>query len=317
MAVEDELNFPDDKDVKDASLPEEEVEIEIEDDTPPEDRGIKPMPEEIVKELEQDDLTEYSDRVKQRLSQMKKVWHDERRAKEAAAREREEAVRFAQAVAEENKRLKSSLSTGEEHYVSVAKEAAEHELNLAKREYREAYDSGDTDKIIEAQQKMNSAQMRLAQVSNYKPQYKNTLQETDNNVIMQPERPQIPKPDRKALAWQEKNEWFGTDEEMTSLALGLHEKLVRNGVSPASDEYYESIDTTIRKRFPEYFGDDTLDEEKPAQRTKPTTVVAPASRSTAPKKVHLTKTQLALAKKFGLTPEQYAREAIKLEKQNG
>lgn len=317
MAVEDELNFPDDKDVKDASLPEEEVEIEIEDDTPPEDRGIKPMPEEIVKELEQDDLTEYSDRVKQRLSQMKKVWHDERRAKEAAAREREEAVRFAQAVAEENKRLKSSLSTGEEHYVSVAKEAAEHELNLAKREYREAYDSGDTDKIIEAQQKMNSAQMRLAQVSNYKPQYKNTLQETDNNVIMQPERPQIPKPDRKALAWQEKNEWFGTDEEMTSLALGLHEKLVRNGVSPASDKYYESIDTTIRKRFPEYFGDDTLDEEKPAQRTKPTTVVAPASRSTAPKKVHLTKTQLALAKKFGLTPEQYAREAIKLEKQNG
>ena len=127
----------------------------------------------------------------------------------------------------------------------------------------------------------------------------------------------MPKPDRKALAWQEKNEWFGTDEEMTSLALGLHEKLVRNGVSPASDEYYESIDTTIRKRFPEYFGDDTLDEEKPAQRTKPTTVVAPASRSTAPKKVHLTKTQLALAKKFGLTPEQYAREAIKLEKQNG
>jgi hypothetical protein len=100
---------------------------------------------------------------------------------------------------------------------------------------------------------------------------------------------------------------------MTSLALGLHEKLVRSGVDAASDEYYKTIDTTMRKRFPEYFGDDSLDEETPAQRTKPSTVVAPASRSTAPKKVHLSKSALALAKKLGLTPEQYARETIKLE----
>lgn len=103
---------------------------------------------------------------------------------------------------------------------------------------------------------------------------------------------------------------------MTSLALGLHEKLVRSGVSPTSDEYYRRIDDTMHKRFPEYFGDTDSLEEKPAQR-KPSTVVAPATRSTAPKKVRLTKTQLALAKKFKLTPEQYARELLKTENANG
>jgi hypothetical protein len=148
----------------------------------------------------------------------------------------------------------------------------------------------------------------LSQAQHYEPKFKSALQDAENPVyIAQNEQPSF-KPDDKALKWQENNEWFGKDEEMTSLALGLHEKLVRSGISPTSDEYYRRIDTTMQKRFPEYFGDATLDEETPAQRTKPSTVVAPATRSTAPKKVRLTKTQVALAKKFGLTPEQYARE---------
>jgi len=321
-----EYEFPDDKNVTTFSeetpieietSEEEDLKIEVEDDTPPEDRNRKPLPKEMVEELENDELTDYSEKVKARMSQLKKVWHDERREKEAAAREREEAIRFAQAVAEENKRLKTTLTSGEKSYIEVAKEAAEHEMSLATREYREAYETADTDKMIAAQQRMNSAQMRLTQVQNYRPQYENALQETDNTVYNQPQRPQVPKPDKRALDWQEKNDWFGRDEEMTSLALGLHEKLVRSGVSPSSDEYYNSIDKTMRKRFPEHFEDDTLDEAKPTQRTKPSTVVAPATRSTAPKKVRLTNTQLALAKKLGLTPEQYARETIKLENRNG
>ena len=190
-------------------------------------------------------------------------------------------------------------------------------MSIAKRDYREAYDAGDTDKIIEAQSKMNDAQMRLSQMQQYKPQYKNTLQEPEKDVYIQENRPQVPKPDLRALNWQEKNDWFGKDEEMTSLALGVHEKLVRSGIDPSSDEYYRRIDSTMQKRFPENFGDATLDEDQPAQRTKPSNVVAPATRSTAPKKVRLTKTQVALAKKFGLTPEQYARETLKLENANG
>lgn len=320
---EDEFQFPDEKEASGVNTTEEvkvtiedddtEVEINIVDDTPAQDRDRKPLPKEIVEDLENDDLSDYSDRVKERMAQLRKVYHDERRDKESAAREREEAIRFAQSIQEENKRLKSNLTSGEQTYIQAVASAADKEMTLAKRDYREAYDSGDTDKIIDAQQRMNEAQFKLSQVQNYRPQYENTLQNTGNDVYIQPERPQVPKPDRKALAWQDKNSWFGQDEEMTSLALGLHEKLVRSGVNAASEEYYTTIDKTMRKRFPEYFGDDSLDVETPAQRKKPSTVVAPASRSTAPKKVHLTKTQLALAKKFNLTPEQYARETLKLE----
>jgi hypothetical protein len=295
----------------------DDIDLEIEDDIPAADRGKEPLPKDKVEELENDTLEDYSERVKQRMAQLKKVWHDERRAKEAADRERQEAIRFAQKIAEENKKLKSTLESGEETYIRTLQDALENQLNLAKRDYREAYDSGETDKIIDAQQKMNDAQLRLSQAKYYEPKFKNALQNDEKEVYIQQNESPAFKPDSKAVAWQEKNDWFGKDEEMTSLALGLHEKLVRSGIDPASDEYYRRIDSTMQKRFPEYFGDATLDEETPAPRTKPSTVVAPATRSTAPKKVRLTKTQVALAKKFGLTPEQYARETLKLERANG
>mgnify|MGYP003676939896 FL=1 len=296
---------------------EVELEIEEEDDTPPEDRGKEPLPDDIVKEVEGDTLEGYSERVKQRMAQLKKMHHDERREKEKAERERQEAVTYAQKVAGENKKLQTTLSTGEEDYIKTLVSASETELNLAKRDYKEAYDSGDTEKIVEAQGAMNSAQMKLAQASGLKPQY-TTSQTPENSVEsnQQQVRPQVAKPDAKAQAWQDTNTWFGKDEEMTSLALGLHEKLVRNGLNPSSDEYYRRIDETMQKRFPENFGDNSLEPEKPAQR-KPSNVVAPATRSTSPKKVRLTKTQVALAKKLKLTPEQYAREIMKLENANG
>jgi hypothetical protein len=305
------------KEAKVEAKVQDEFDLEIEDDTPPEDRNRDPLPKEVVEEVENDDLTSYSDKVKTRLSQLRKMHHDERRAKEAADRERQEAIKFAQQLADENRKLKTTLSSGEATYIQTLKESLENELSIAKRDYGEAYDSGDRDKIIEAQSKMNDTQLRLAQANNYVTQFKTPLQEPEKDVYIQQNQQSIPKPDSRALDWQDKNEWFGQDEEMTSLALGLHEKLVRSGVNPTSDEYYRRIDSTMQKRFPEYFGDATLDEEKPAERTKPSNVVAPATRSTAPKKVRLTKTQVALAKKFGLTPEQYARETLKLERTNG
>jgi len=324
------FEYPDDDEVPGTKLPEEkeknevkvetkadDFDLEIEDDTPPQDKGKEPLPKNLVEDLENDNLEEYSDRVKTRMAQLRKVYHDERREKESADRERQEAVRYAQQISEENKKLKSTLSSGELTYIETLKGSIEQQLHSAKRDYREAYDSGDTDKIIDAQQKMNDAQFRLSQAQNYEPKYKSTLQPDEKDVYIQETNPQIPKPDAKATAWQDKNEWFGKDEEMTSLALGVHEKLVRSGISPASDEYYRRIDSTMQKRFPENFGDATLDEDQPAERTKPSNVVAPATRSTAPKKVRLTKTQVALAKKFGITPEQYARETLKLENANG
>jgi len=304
--------------VQQASKQEEmELEIEEEDDTPPEDRNKEPLPEKILKELEEDNLEDYSDRVKQRMAQLKKVYHDERRAKEEAAREKEEAIAYAQKVYQQNQKLQTTLSSGEEDYLKTLIGSAEKELALAKRDYREAYDSGDTDKIVEAQALMNSAQYKLSQASNLKPQYK--ASQTPQNSVQSPQevtRPRAPQPDAKAQAWQAKNQWFGKDEEMTSLALGVHERLVRSGIQPTSEEYYLRIDETMQKRFPENFGETSLEPGRPAQR-KPSNVVAPASRSTAPRKVRLSKTQVAFAKKLKLTPEQYAREMIKLENANG
>ena len=295
---------------------QEELFIEEEDDTPTADKGKEPLPKEMVEDLEKDDLEGYSERVKQRMAQLKKVWHDERRAKEQAAREKEEAVAYAQKVSEHNKKLQSTLSTGEEDYIKTVLSSAETNVSIAKRDYGEAYDSGDTDAIVEAQAKMNEAQLKLAQAKVLKPQYTASQKEENGVELNQNSTSNIPKPDPRAQAWQDANTWFGKDEEMTSLALGLHEKLVRNGVNPSTDEYYRRIDETMQKRFPENFGDNSLESDKPAQR-KPSNVVAPATRSTAPKKVRLSKTQVAFAKKLKLTPEQYAREMIKLENANG
>ena len=297
---------------------QEELELEIEDDTPPEDQGKEPLPEEIVKEVENDTLEDYSERVKQRMAQLKKMHHDERREKEKADRERAEAVRVAEQYIQQNQQLKTTLSSGEEDYIKTLQGKFESDLSVAQRDYREAYDSGDTNRIVEAQTKMNEAQYKLSSAQNMRPQYNFSGQEAETRVESnQQVQPPIAKPDVKATDWQSKNDWFGKDEQMTSLALGVHEQLVRGGIDPSSDEYYRRIDETMQKRFPENFGDNSLEpEEKPAQR-KPSNVVAPATRSTSPKKVKLTKTQVALAKKLKLTPEQYAREIMKLENANG
>jgi hypothetical protein len=292
-----------------------EFDIEIVDDTPEADRRRKDLPKNVVEDLDADELEDYSDKVKARLGQLKKVWHDERRAKEEAFREQQEALAFARNALEENKRLKSRLSEGEKSFIDTAKGAAELEMEIAKRAYKEAYDSGDSDKLVDAQQQLSTVNYKLQQIKNYRP----PLQTQEIPVNSPQEQVQAPKPDPKASSWQDRNPWFGKDRLMTSLALGLHEDLVdKNGQAYATtDEYYQRIDTTIRNKFPEYFEDDvktTNGGGKPVTRTdRPATVVAPASRSTSSKKIVLKQSQLSIAKKLGLTPEQYAREFAKTQ----
>jgi hypothetical protein len=293
-----------------ADTPATEVtkpDIEVEDDTPEADRGREPMPKEIVEELEKDELEEYSEKVKLRLKQMKKVWHDERREKEREAREKAEALAAAERLLEENRKLKSTLSEGENQLLSSYKQAAEYEAEAARRAYREAYEAGDSEKLVEAQEKLNQASYRLQQLSSYKP----TLQAPERNVETPVQTTQPPRPDAKTMAWQERNSWYGNDPEMTAAALGLHQKLINErGVQYAgSDEYWTNIDRTMRRRFPDYFGE----EAAPSREAKPAPVVAPASRSRSPKKIVLKQSQLAIAKRLGLTPEQYARELMKME----
>ena len=293
------------------------LKVEIEDDTPPEDRNRAPLPQNLVEELEKDDLEEYSEKVKKRLSQMKKVWHDERRAKEAAAREKEEALRFAQQAYEENKFLKQRIGTGERIFAQETTKAATIEVNAAKAALKAAYESGDSEKITEAQEMLTDAKMKLKEVASFRP----SLQDSDSGVQQQTQAQAQPRPaptvDPKAETWRQKNTWFGVDEEMTALALGLHEKLVRSGVDPRSDDYYRRVDETMKKRFSDYFEDaqPTEEAEKPVR--KISTVVAPATRSTGSKQVRITASEAAIAKRLGLTPEAYAREKLKLENING
>lgn len=291
-----------------------EVEIEVEDDTPPEDRGRQPLPKELVEKLEVDELDKYSLEAKEKLVQMKKVWHDERREKDRAVREQKEALDAARRLMEENKRIKELLSNGEKEYVAAMKTTADLQLEMAKRAYKEAYEAGDSEGMINAQQAITNATLQLDRVKNFKMP---VLQEEKNEVQTPQQMEKAPEPDRRAMEWHENNPWFGQDEEMTATALGLHEKLKRNGVMINSDEYYKRIDETMRKRFPEQFAEPEVEKPAAEPARKPSNVVAPATRSTSPKRIRLTNTQVALARKLGLTPEQYALEIKKLEAQNG
>jgi len=312
-----EYRFPDELESKGkpAQNEEPEIEIEIEDDAPVEDRGRQPLPKPLVEELERDELDQYDDNVKTKLKQMRKVWHDERREKESALREQQEAVGLAQRLFEENKRIKSILSTGEKEYVTTIQSNADMELKIAQRAFKEAYDGGDSEKMVEANQAVQMANLKMLQVKNFRMP---SLQEDETPVQQQPVQyqpaPYVPEPDNKAVAWQKRNSWFGQDRGMTAFALGLHEDLRDNGIEVGSEEYYRELDNTMRKRFSEKF---ESPEDNRQSRTRLGTVVAPAVRSTAPIKVKLKQSQVNLAKKFGLTPEQYWKAQQELEARNG
>lgn len=296
---------------------DEPADIVVEDDTPPEDRNRSPLPKEIVAELDADELEEYSDKVKTRLKQYKKAMHDERREKERAQREINEAVSLAQRALEENKQLKSTMSRGEAALIESYKNSADLEAAAARAAYKEAYDLGEADKLLAAQERLTSAVYKTEELKKYIP----TLQTPTPDIQQQGNPVPQTRPDTKTLAWQERNSWWGVDQEMTATALGLHQKLEQQHgkTFTGTDEYWRTIDETMQRRFPEYFGDSekkTSGNTKPTSKanSKPANVVAPASRSTSPKKIVLTQTQVSLARRLGVTPEAYAKEVLKLEK---
>lgn len=281
---------------------EQEPEIEVVDDTPEVDRNRKPMtqpPEEVTEE----ELTKYDKSVQSRIKQFTKGYHEERRAKEAAMREREEALKLAQSVVEENRKLKGTLSEGQAMYIEQAKLVATSDIEKAKAQYKAAYESGDADAMVNAQEALTSAKMRAERVENFKP---TPLQ--DEKTEVQPTQQAQPAPtiDPKLRAWQDQNPWWGANKKMTAYALGYHSELVDTGISVGSDDYYKAIDAEMRGRFP-----DAFESVKPANAPtsqKASNVVAPATRSTAPRKVVLTKSQVEIAKRLGVPLELYARK---------
>ena len=304
-----EFKFPDEEVVNNKETSSTEVEIEIVDDTPDDDKNRRPMKEAPV-DVTDDELEQYSDSVKKRIQHFTKGYHEERRNKEAALREREEAVNLAQNLVEENKRLQGSLGQGQAALLDQAKKVMSAEVENAKRLYKAAYETGDSEALVNAQDALTNAAIKADRVNNFKlppvQEHKVPVQTRSEPVIT----PTAPYVDTKARAWQDKNPWFGSDDEMTAVALTVHKKLVESNIDPTSDEYYERINSRVQQIFP-----DAFTSEKPVKKS---TVVASATRSTAPRKIVLTQSQVNIAKRLGVPLEAYAKQvASDLRKQNG
>jgi hypothetical protein len=292
--------------------------IEVVDDTPAQDRNRKPLDKE-VEEPTEDELGEYSAKVQKRLKELTHARHDERRKAEALAREKAELEKIAQAIASENKRLQEFVNMGQNAYIDKSKSLAEINLSTARSKLKAALESGDTEAAVVAQEDMYRAQMEMQQVNAFKPI---KLQENQQQVYTQPiQQPQSPKLDDRVVNWAEKNTWFEQpgNEDMTGYAYGVHNKLVREfgEAYTKSDEYYQKIDNAMRNAFPDRFDDIEVNTEAPSKVSRPKSVVAPAQRTSVPRKIRLTKTQQNVAKRLGIPLELYAKKMAELENQNG
>ena len=292
--MNEDYKFPDEKEKIEVEV-ESDVEVEIVEDEKPKHTKLREEP----KPLDDSEVKEYSDKVKQRIDHLYKGYKTEKQRAEEAERAKDEAFRVAQAIAEENKKLKSSLSEGQQALLEQAKRTVSNELEDAKRKYKEAYESGDSDRLVTAQEELTSAKIKLERVNNFKP----TRQEPEKEVHIE-----APRVDPKAESWKKDNPWFGSDDEMTGFVLAYHSKLIKQGVDASSDEYYEKLNTRMRQVFPEYFDA----EETPRRSVRSN--VAPATRSVTPKKVKLTQKQVDYANRYKIPIEVYAREVAKLQR---
>jgi hypothetical protein len=318
-----ELPDPD----KDTATEDDKFEVEIEDDTPLEDRGRKPMKAQ-VEDVTEDELSEYDERVQARIKKLGKGYHDERRAKEEALREREAAETFAKQVFEENKRLQQQLSTGSKAFIEQSQNSADMMLANAKKKYKEAYENGDVDAITDAQAEIAQATLKLDRAQGLKP-----IEVEEKEYT--PAKSEATQLNPRTQKWVNSNtDWWGVDDEMTMAAMGIDRKLQKlyGPDYVGTEKYFETIDKTMRKRFPEHFEDvqseeeDTPppkkrvsepvdeDDEPPRRAQKFTSVVAPASRSTPPNRIKLKASEAAIARRLGVPIEEYAKQVAQLKR---
>jgi hypothetical protein len=311
----EKFRFPDEE--GDTSELDTEIETGKDDAKPQDDDKRSDM------EPTDEELNDYGHRVQRRMKKFSEGYHEEKRAREAAEQERLTAEEFAKAVYEENKRLKEQLKTGSEAFIESTKSVAETELESAKKSLKEAFEAGDADKLVAAQEAISKATVKIDRASTMRP-----VEIEDN--FRPPERTQpTQEMTPRTQRWVSDNsDWFGKDDEMTMLAVGLDKKLQREyGANYiGTEEYFRTIDGAMRKRFPEYFDTQSDEDDRPSQtRSNPADVesprrarsaspVAPASRSAPPNRIRLKDTQIALARKLGITTEQYAKQVAILKR---
>ena len=287
-----------------------EIDIEIEDDTPEEDRGRPRRAEseeaDIPEEGDDTDLEKHSESVQKRIKKLKFEYHEERRRKETADREREAALQYAHQVKGENERLRKNLNEGESVLITQAKARIASELSSVKSAYKVAYEAGDPDAVLDAQEKLSKLLSEQARVDNWTP----PKQTASPDVPVQ-QRPNVPKPDERARVWVEKNSWFNEDRGMQRYAMLIHEELIENGVDSTSNSYYSRIDAAMRQRYPDRFDDAPVEVRQPQRQAG--SVVAPGGRNTpvSRHKVVISSSEAAIAKRLGLSIQQYAAQKLK------
>ena len=287
---------------------DDKFEIEIVDDTPEEDRGRPRKAEDAEPEIpDEDELDKYSEGVQKRMKKMTYEVNEQRRNKEEAIRLREEALKYAESIKAENERLRQSLEQGEQTLVNQAKGRVQAELDRAKVAYKEAIDSGDSDLILEANDKVTALRIEADKIASYKPQKRPAPQPQPQ---YQQQAPAVPQVDPRAVEWGKRNTWFEKDPEMTGFAYGVHQRLVQSGIDPNTDRYYTEIDKAMKKVFPDKFDDGQIEEQAP-QRQAGSVVAAPSRTTKKSRTVRLTSTQASLAKRLGLSNEQYAAQLMK------
>jgi hypothetical protein len=290
---------------------DDDVKVEIVDDTPEEDRDRKPMAEQ-PDDVTEEELSKYKDvKLRDRIAHLSKARHEERRAKERAERELQEAVSIAQRILAENESLKSNAGNNQKVILDQASTVASREMAEAKRAYKEAYEAGDSEALVNAQEAITSAKLKADRIEIAKQRALQEVKTPVQNVPTPPPPAREAPVDEKAVRWKDRNSWFNKDREMTGFALAVHEKLVdEEGIDPRSDAYYERIDSRMREKFPEKF----------SSNPKRSNVVAPATRSTAPKKIVLKQSQVSLAKRLGIPLDLYAKQValeMRKERENG
>lgn len=288
-----------------------DIDIDIVDDTPEEDRGKWVADDDRDGEPDfpsEDEMKKYSRDVQQRIKKMTARTHAERRRAEEYQRQLDEAHKFAKTLLEQQKQLSSVVQNGEKVLIGEHKGRLEAQLASARQAYREAHEAGDTDGVIAAQELISRTVSQLDRLSTYKPQPMREVSEAELEAAFGRNRPQQQGPTERDLEWRQKNRWFGHDQMMTAYAMAVHSNLVQQeGIRPTDPDYYERIDGEMRKRFPEKFGG----TKQSGRRRTPPVSGANRSSGTGGKKVVLTQSQVALAKRLGITPEQYARELVK------
>ena len=299
-----------------------EIEIEIEEAPVEEKQEVETKVEEKVEEKAEEpepeaktensdaEIDKYSAGVQKRIDQLTKQYRDEERARQEAQGLQEEAVKYAEKVKAENEKLRKSLEENEDVLLNQAKSRVEAQLAQANANYKAAYEAGDSDKLLEAQAELTRLQNEQYRISNYTPPKREEPAPVPTEAPKQEAQPEPAKPPQRALDWADKNPWFMQDKRMTGFAYGVHEELVTKGVEPNSEQYYNEIDAAMKEAFPNKFEVDA--EESAPPQPQAGNVVAPPSRtSKKPRKVKLTPSAAALAKRLGLTAEQYAAQLMK------